>query len=76
MWENRDWFYEGQHGFRPGYSCESLIIIICHDISDSIDEGARIEALIIDFSKAFVLVPHYRLLIKVAASGVDSRVVE
>jgi len=45
-----DWFYEGQHGFRPGYSGGSLIILICHDISDSLDEAARLEAIIIDFS--------------------------
>jgi hypothetical protein len=22
-WEVSDWLYEGQHGFRPGYSCET-----------------------------------------------------
>ena len=33
------------------------------------------DAIIIDFSKAFDLVPHDRLLKKIAASGVDSRVV-
>jgi len=21
VWEDRDWLYEGQHGFRQGYSC-------------------------------------------------------
>jgi len=26
VWEDRDWLYEGQHGFRPGYSCESQTI--------------------------------------------------
>jgi hypothetical protein len=31
--------------------------------------------MIMDFSKAFGLVPHDRLLTKIAASGVDSRVV-
>ena len=35
----------------------------------------RIDAIIIDFSKAFDLVPHGRLLTKIANSGVDSRVV-
>jgi hypothetical protein len=35
----------------------------------------RLDAIIIDFSKAFDLVPHDRLLKKIAASGVDSRVV-
>ena len=38
------------------------------------DEGVGIDA-IIAFSKAFALVPHDRLLTKLAASGVDSRVV-
>jgi hypothetical protein len=75
VWENSDWLYERQHGFRPGYSCESQIITVCQDISDSLDEGARLDAIIIDFSKAFGLVPHDRLLRKIAASGVDSRVV-
>jgi hypothetical protein len=37
--------------------------------------GDRVDAIIIDFSKAFDLVPHDRLLAKIAASGVDSRVV-
>ncbi len=22
VWEVKDWLYEGQHGFRPGYSCK------------------------------------------------------
>jgi len=41
----------------------------------SVDEGVGIDAIIIGFSKAFGLVLHDRLLTKVAASGVDSRVV-
>jgi hypothetical protein len=73
--EDRDWLYEGQHDFRPGYSCESQIITVCQDISDSLDEATRLDAIIIDFSKAFVLVPHDRLLKKISASGVDSRLV-
>ena len=39
------------------------------------DEGARIDAMIIDFSKAFDLVQYDRLLIKISASGVNYRVV-
>jgi hypothetical protein len=35
------------------------------------DNGSRIDAIVIDFSKAFDLVPHDRLLTKIAASGVD-----
>jgi hypothetical protein len=67
--------YEGQHGFRPRYSCESQVITACQDIADALDNGDRIDAIIVDFSKAFDLVPHGRLLVKIANSGVDARVV-
>jgi hypothetical protein len=75
VWEKSEWFYEGQNGFRPGYSCESQTVTVCQDIADSLDEGERIDAIIIDFSTVFDLVPHDRLLTKIIASGVDSRVV-
>ena len=48
---------------------------MCQDIADSLDEGVGIDAIIIDFSKAFDLIPHDRLLTKMEASGVDSKVV-
>ena len=48
---------------------------MCQDIAETFDEGVGIDAIIIDFSKAFDLVPHDRLLTKLAASGVDSRAV-
>jgi len=75
VWNKNDWFYEGQHGFRPGNLCESQVITVCQDTADSLDNGDRIDAIVIDFSKAFDLVPHGRLLTKIAYSGVDSRVV-
>jgi hypothetical protein len=75
VWDKKNWLYEGQHGFKPGYSCESQVITVCQDIVDSLDNGDRIGASIVDFSKAFDLVPHGRLLSKIANSGVDSRVV-
>jgi hypothetical protein len=52
-----------------GYSCESQIITVCQDISNSLDEAVRLDTIIIDFSKAF---DHDWLLKKIAASGVDS----
>jgi hypothetical protein len=74
-WEMSGWLYEGQHGFRPGYSCESQLVTVCHDITDSLDEEVRRDAIIIDFSKASNLVPRDRLLTKIAETGVDLRVV-
>jgi hypothetical protein len=46
------------------------VITVCQDIADSLYNGGRIDAIIIDFSKAFDLVPHDRLLTKIAATGV------
>jgi hypothetical protein len=40
-----------------------------------LDEGVRIDAIIINFSKAFDLAPHDMQLAKIAATGVDLRVV-
>jgi hypothetical protein len=50
VWEDCVLLYEGQHGFRPGYSRESQIITVCQDISDSVDEEVRLDAIIRDFS--------------------------
>jgi hypothetical protein len=47
---------------------------VCQDIADSLDEGVDIDAIIIDFSKAFDLVPHDQQLTKLEALGMDSRV--
>jgi len=35
VWEKNDWLYEGQHGFRPEYSCESEVITVCKYFADS-----------------------------------------
>jgi hypothetical protein len=49
------------------------VITVCQGIADSLDNGDRIDTIVIDVSKAFDLVPHGRLLMKIAISGVDSR---
>jgi hypothetical protein len=54
IWDNKDSLFEGQHEFGLGYSCESQVIMVCQDIADSLDNGGRIDAIIIDFSKAYV----------------------
>jgi hypothetical protein len=73
IWD-MNWLFDGKHGFRKGYSCESQVITVCQDIADSLDNGGRTDAITIDFSKAFDLVPHW-LLTKIAKCRVDSRAV-
>jgi hypothetical protein len=70
-WEMSGSLYEGQNVFRPGYSCESQIVMVCQDIADALDEVVKTDAIVIDFSKAFDLVPHDRLLMKIAETGMD-----
>jgi len=53
VWNKNDLLYEGQHGFGPGFSCESQVITVCQDIADCLDNGDWIYAIIVDFSKAF-----------------------
>ena len=52
-----------QHGFRKR-SCESQLIITLHNIAAGLDAGEQIDAVLLDFSKAFDKVPHERLLIR------------
>ena len=75
VWKMSGWLYGDQHGFRPGYSCKSQVVTVCQDIADSLDEGVRTDTIIIDFSKAFDLVPYDRLFTKIAATEVDLRAV-
>ena len=74
IWDKNDWLYEGQHEFRAGNSDESQVITACQDIADCL-EGVGIDAIILDSSKAFDLVLHDRLLMKLAALGMYLMVV-
>ena len=51
VWDRNYWLYEGEHGLRPGYSCESQVISFCQDIAESLDNGSRLDAIAVDFSK-------------------------
>jgi hypothetical protein len=73
VWEMSGRLYEGQHGSRPGYSCQSQLVTVCQDIAYSMDEGIRRDTIIMDVSNAFDSVRHVRLLTKMAATGVDLR---
>ena len=65
----------GQRVFSPPYTYESQIRAVRQDMANFLDERAKIDARMIDFSKAFFLVSYDRLVLKIAASRVDSRVV-
>jgi hypothetical protein len=68
IWD-KDLIFEGQHGFRPGFSYDCKVIALYQDIPDYLDNGGRIDAVIVDF-----LVPDDRLLRKIVTTVVDPRV--
>lgn len=70
--ENNKFFYEKQHGFRKGFSCESQLIEFTHDIHINMNQYTQTDAIFLDFSKAFDRVPHCRLLAKLSSLHIDS----
>ena len=59
-----------QHGFRKHRSCESQLLTTVQDLASGIDNLQQIDAILLDFSKAFDKVPHQRRLIKLKHYGV------
>ena len=59
-----------QHGFRKRRSCETQLLVTIHDIASKLSRGKQIDAVLLDFSKAFDKVPHKRLLHKLHFYGV------
>ena len=59
-----------QHGFRKYRSCETQLILTVQDLANGFNDGEQIDAILLDFSKAFDKVPHQRLLGKLENYGV------
>ena len=60
-----------QHGFRGGLSCETQLIGALDDWTRVMDGGGgQVDAIVLDFSKAFDVVPHNRLRSKLDSYGI------
>ena len=70
--EHNNVLSELQHGFRKKRSTESQLILTVQYRAADLDKGQQIDAILLDFSKAFDKVPHRRLLLKLHHSGVRS----
>ena len=64
---------DNQHGFRPGFSCQTQLISLMEDVSYALDNQLQTDFLL-DFSKAFDTVPHKRLLAKLQHYKIDNHV--
>ena len=58
-----------QSGFRGGYSTQSALLRVCHDVRHVFDMGRVTILVLFDFSRAFDTVSHSKLLIKLRGFG-------
>lgn len=58
-----------QHGFRKGFSTVTQLLSVIHSFAASLDNNSQIDAIFLDFSKAFDKVPHHSLILKLKTIG-------
>ena len=68
--DNHSILTDKQHGFRSQHSCNTQLIQTVHDFAQSLDHRKQTDVIIMDFSKAFDVVPHTRLLNKLHHFGI------
>ena len=59
-----------QHGFRSKHSCESQLLITTDEFIRNFESKTQTDVVVLDFSKAFDVVPHQRLLHKLDHYGI------
>ena len=65
-----------QHGFRPGRSPQTNLIEFCNVTTKWYDDGKSFDVVYLDFSKAFDVICHKRIIVKLEAIGVEGKVIE
>ena len=62
-----------QQGFSKRRSCESQLITTVHELASGLDKRQKIDAILLDFSKAFDKVAHQRLATKLHHYGIRNK---
>ena len=63
-----------QHGFRRCMLCKAQLIEATYDWTNILNKGkGQIDVILLDFSKAFDVVPHHRLLMKSNMYGITGK---
>ena len=63
---------DSQHGFRKRRSCDTQLLLTCHDLSSVVNDCGQVDMLVLDFAKAFDTAAHERLLAKVESYGITN----
>ena len=64
-----------QHGFVKGKNCITNLLETIDDWTKSMEIGNSVDAVYLDFKKAFDKVPHKRLVMKLKMYGIDDKIV-
>ena len=65
-----------QYGFRAKRSCTAQLLHTLEDWSQMVEDGSTVDAIYLDYRKAFDSVPHERLLRKLEAHGIGGKLLE
>lgn len=70
--EKNKYFYNHQHGFRKGLSCNTQLLEFSSELQFNLNNNQQTDCIFLDFSKAFDRVAHCRLISKLSALRIDS----
>ena len=62
-----------QHGFRKEHGCDTQLLSTLSDLVDHYDRNTPIDIAVLDFQKAFDVVPHQKLILKLRATGIHNQ---
>ena len=67
---------QNQHGFRSRRSCLTQLLEYFSDVHNSLESEGPVDAIYLDFWKAFDTVPHKRLLSKVKSLSITGKILK
>lgn len=73
--DNNHLLSDCQHGFRKGRSCDSQLLTTTTDFVNSFDQKTQTDVIILDFAKAFDVVPFAKLISKMESLAINKSTV-
>ena len=64
-----------EHGFLKARSCLTNLLCFFEEITKWVDDGSPVDAIYLDFQKAFDKVPHQRLILKLKSHGMGNSII-
>ena len=74
--EQNNLYNPGQHGFRQGRSCLSQLLAFYDEVLRMLEKGLNVDAIYLDFAKAFDKVDHKIIIQKLSILGVGGKLLD